>query len=362
MGTHFFTGFPGFIATELVKELIREGKLGKLYVLVKKSELNRAMNRALTLMKELKMDIPFEIIPGDITLPNLGLSEEELKRLRSETLTMWHLAAIYDLAVKKEIAWQVNVEGTRMVCEFAREHRAMERLIYFSTAYVAGMREGTLLETELIRPDSFKNHYEETKFEAELLVEKLKADVSVTIIRPGIVRGHSKTGETVKFDGSYFFMNMIDRLKWLPIIPYVGKTETRINVVPIDYVIEASVYLADHKEAIGYTIHLTDPAPHPIEEVYRVMVIELTGKAPKGRLPQVFAEKGLAFKSLQRLLGVEVETLDYLTWNVVFDTTIAEQLLRNSGICCADFIESIPSMSAFYTAHKDNFDFHILIK
>ena len=75
-----------------------------------------------------------------------------------------------------------------------------------------GKREGKLLETELIRPYSFKNHYEETKFEAELLVEELKKDVAVTIIRPGIVRGHSKTGETIKFDGPYFFMNMIDQI------------------------------------------------------------------------------------------------------------------------------------------------------
>ena len=76
-----------------------------------------------------------------------------------------------------------------------------------------GNVKGMLLETELIRPTSFKNHYEETKFEAELLVEELKKDVAVTIIRPGIVRGHSKTGETIKFDGPYFFMNMIDELR-----------------------------------------------------------------------------------------------------------------------------------------------------
>ena len=57
------------------------------------------------------------------------------------------------------------------------EHPSITRYMYFSTAYVAGKREGLLLETELIRPDAFKNHYEETKFEAEQLVEELKADV-----------------------------------------------------------------------------------------------------------------------------------------------------------------------------------------
>ena len=109
----------------------------------------------------------------------------------------------------------------------------------------------------------------------------------MTIIRPGIVRGHSKTGKTIKFDGPYFFMNMIDRLKWMPIIPYVGKTTACINVVPIDYIINATVFLASKVEAAGQTVHLTDPSPHPIEEIYKAMVVELTGKKPKGRLPHV---------------------------------------------------------------------------
>ena len=64
-------------------------------------------------------------------------------------------------------------------------------------------------------------------------------------------------------------MNLIDRLKWMPIIPYVGKSDAHINVVPIDYIIDASVYLASLEDAVGKTVHLTDPSPHPVEEVYR---------------------------------------------------------------------------------------------
>ena len=84
------------------------------------------------------------------------------------------------------------------------------------------------------------------------------------------------------------------------------------------------------------------------------MVFELTGKNPKGRFPRPLAEKGLTSKRLQRKLGVEVETLDYLTWNASFDTTIAEQLLQDSGIHCADFIRSIPMMVCFYNENKSN--------
>ncbi|KAA0966688.1 SDR family oxidoreductase [Sporosarcina sp. ANT_H38] len=361
MKTHLFTGFPGFIATQLIKELIRTGKVEKIYTVVQSSQVELAKEKATSIMNEMNIAFRFEIVVGDITKPGLGMDQQMIKELHEETLTIWHLAAIYDLAVKAAIAWQVNVEGTRQVVEFVRNHPSIERFMYFSTAYVAGKREGKLLETELIRPNSFKNHYEETKFEAELLVEELKKESAVTIIRPGIVRGHSTTGETIKFDGPYFFMNMIDKLRWMPIIPYVGKTKACINVVPIDYIINATVYLSNHEAAVSHTVHLTDPAPHPIEEIYCAMVVELTGKKPKGRLPRFLAERGLSSIRLQRTLGVEAETLDYMMWDASFDTTVAERLLEGSGIVCADFIKSIPSMTAFYEKNKKKSEFHIKI-
>lgn len=361
MKTHFFTGFPGFIASELIKELIRLRKAEKLYMLVQAEQVDLAERKAASLMEELGVNIPFKLLVGDITKPNLALNQQVLDELNDEVLTVWHLAAVYDLAVKAEIAWNVNVEGTRQVNDFVKNHPSITRYLYFSTAYVAGKREGLLLETELNRPYSFKNHYEETKFEAELLVEEIKAAVPVTIIRPGIVRGHSQTGETIKFDGPYFFMNMINRLKWLPIIPYVGKTNACINVVPIDYIINATVYLANEAKAVGQTIHLTDPSPHPIEKVYEAMVVELTGKKPIGRLPRKLAEIGLSSIRLQRRLGVEAETMDYLIWNASFDTTIAQDLLADSEIKCADFLASIPVMTAFYEENKRNPDFYVKI-
>lgn len=361
MKVHFLTGFPGFITSELIKELITEGKSKLFYVLVLPDQVDFAKRKADSILTELDSKHSINIVAGDITKPNLGMNEKIIKELHEEQLTVWHLAAIYDLAVKEELAWKVNVEGTIVVNEFVRSHPDILRYMYFSTAYVAGKREGRLLETELIRPTSFKNHYEETKFEAELLVEELKERVAVTIIRPGIVRGHSETGETIKFDGPYFFMNMIERLKWLPMTPYIGKSGAFLNVVPIDYIMSASVYLSSHLEAESQTIHLTDPNPHPIEEIYRAMVFELTGKNPKGRFPEVLAATALKSKRVQQMLGVEAETLGYLSWNALFDTTIAERLLQESGIQCADFIQSIPAMTAFYNQHKNNADFHIKI-
>ena len=361
MHIHFITGFPGFISRQIIVELIQQKKVGTIYAVVLPTQLVIARE----VVKELVKDSPnvnIVIVEGDITLPNMGMADETLQQVRDEVTVVWHLAALYDLAVPRDIAWRVNVHGTQMVNEFVQTLPRITRYMYFSTAYVAGTREGILREDELIRPTAFKNYYEETKFEAELLVEKMKTIVPTTIIRPGIVRGHSRTGETIKFDGPYFFINMIDNLSKLPVIPYVGKSTAYINVVPIDFIIKAVVYCSESTRAAGKTLHLTDPHPHPVEEVYRNMVWEVTGKLPKGRFPLVLARKGLDLKFVRQRLGVEKETLDYLTWAAQFDTAVANEVLKDSEIECADFIDSLPSMVAFYQLHKKDEHYHVQIK
>lgn len=361
MGVQFFTGFPGFISSQLIREIFRKDQAQEVIVIVLAGELIKANFEKDSIIAEFP-NCSIRIVEGDITLPNLGLENQTVQEIVSQIEVLWHLAAIYDLAVPRDIAWKVNVHGTTMVNDFVRSLPNLRRYMYFSTAYVAGTREGVLKENELIRPPAFKNYYEETKYEAEHRVEDLKSEIPLTIIRPGIVRGHSETGETIKFDGPYFFLNMVDKLKWLPFIPYIGQSTSTINVVPVDYIINASTYLVDEKSAEGKTLHLTDPNPHPIQEVYRSMVKLLTNQNPKGQLPLILAKVSLQVPLIRKKLGVELETLDYLTWNAHFDTTEAAAILTKGGITCPDFIETMPIMIDFYLAHKEDKNYQIQIK
>lgn len=362
MGVQLFTGFPGLLSSQLVRELFRKNYTNHIYTIVLPTEIKKAQDESLKIT-EMFPGRKITIIEGDITLPQLGITQESLSEIQGQIEVVWHLAAIYDLAVPKEIAWKVNVDGTKNVNEFVQHLPNLTRYMYFSTAYVAGKREGVLLESELIRPkEGFKNYYEETKFEAELLVEEGKSKVPTTIIRPSIVRGNSLTGETKKFDGPYFFLNMIDKVKFMPMIPYVGSSNAVINVVPIDYVIEASAFLSQESDASGKTLHLTDPHPHPVLEVYRMMVKQLTNKFPKGRLPLTLTRSCLQLKFVRKKLGVEIETLDYLTWKGYFDCTEAQRLLAKGKIRCSDFLESMPTMVKYYNKHKHKKEYHVEIK
>ncbi|QGG50158.1 SDR family oxidoreductase [Lysinibacillus pakistanensis] len=361
MGVHFFTGFPGFISSQLIREIFRKNQAQEVVVIVLAGELVKANIEKDSIIAEFPNCL-IRIVEGDITLPNLGLENQTVQEVVPQIEVLWHLAAIYDLAVPRDIAWKVNVHGTTMVNDFVRSLPNLRRYMYFSTAYVAGTREGVLKENELVRPPAFKNYYEETKYEAEHRVEDLKSEIPLTIIRPGIVSGHSETGETIKFDGPYFFLNMVDKLKWLPFIPYIGQSTSTINVVPVDYIINASTYLVDEKCAEGKTLHLTDPNPHPVQAVYRTMVKLLTSQSPKGQFPLILAKVSLRVPLIRKKLGVEQETLDYLTWNAHFDTTEAVAILTKGGITCPDFIDTMPIMIDFYLAHKEEKNYQIQIK
>src|SRR6185436_3498703 len=198
--TIFITGFPGFLATRLVKRLAVEGS--RFILLTQPQFVAAAREVCQQIAGETGSSIDkFHVVEGDITKPDLGMSEFELERARGETSTIFHLAAIYDLAVAQDVAASVNVEGTMNMNQFAKSVTNLRRYHYVSTCYVAGKRQGIIKETELHHEAGFRNHYEQTKYLAEISVDALKSDIPVTIHRPAVVCGDSKTGETAKYDG-----------------------------------------------------------------------------------------------------------------------------------------------------------------
>ncbi len=358
---YFFTGFPGFIATRLVKEMMaRDSAFDRAFLLVLPSLEERAKKEALRLEQDMDMETgTLRVIVGDITKPGLALTQE----FGSNMIThVFHLAAIYDLAVPKDIAYEVNVIGTKHMNDWVEALPNLSRYIYFSTAYVAGTREGVLLEKELIAPPSFKNYYEETKYEAEVLVEAMKGRIPVTIIRPGIVKGHSKTGETIKFDGPYFILNTLRALSFLPIKPYIGKSASKVNLVPIDYILEATSYLALYSGGVGKTYHLTDPNPYSATEIYEMLVEEMYHQKPKGVIPISWCKAGLSISVIRKFLHTEQETIDYFTWKGHFDCRVAQADLSQAGIVCPDFKDGVRAMVDYYQRHESDERYHVAIR
>ncbi|GLO65517.1 SDR family oxidoreductase [Oceanobacillus kimchii] len=361
--TFFITGFPGFLARNLVQQLLNDyqDNIKHFYLLTLPAELSTARE---VLNQSTYHSIPrdrYSIISGDITKTNLAIETNINRQLQEKVTHVFHLAAIYDLAVPFDIAWKVNVYGTKNVNNWLKTLGSLNRYIYFSTAYVSGTRQGTILETELDMKQTFKNHYEATKYEAEVLVETLKEIIPTTIIRPGIVKGHSKTGYTEKFDGIYFLLNMFERMKLMKQIPFISEGNVEGNFVPYDYVLKATSYLGLHPIGEDKTYHLTDPIPYTMRQLYQMIAEIYLNVTPNKTISLSLASYPLSFSFIRKWLQTEKEALAYFENNCSYSSAQAARDLENTTIRCPDFKDQLQPMIDFYQKYKDDYQRHVII-
>ncbi len=346
----FITGFPGFIGGRLLRRLA--GPDTQFFLLVEprlidtaKSEVERIAAATATPLEN------FALVAGDISKPGLGIAEDDLAVIREETTDIFHLAAIYDLEVKKEPAFRVNVDGTRNVNELARSVDGLRRYNYVSTCYVAGRRTGRILETDLEHDAGFRNYYEETKYLAEMEVEQLKEELPVTIHRPSVVVGDSQTGETVKYDGIYYLILYLLRSPELLRFINVGNDRVRLNLVPVDFVVEAMASLARDERAVGRTAALADPDPLTTAELFNVIAENLSGKRSVIKPPASLVERSLMLSVTPGLTGLPHSGVPYFFIEQEYDTAVAEGLLGPKGIRCPNFREFAGNLIDFVRRH-----------
>ncbi len=334
--TIFITGFPGFIAGRLVERLAREG--ARFILLVQPVLLKRAYEDVAQIVAETGAPAEnFSIVEGDITKPDLGLTQTDLERARAETHTVFHLAAAYDLAVAREVGQLVNVQGTQNVNEFAKSIANLRRYHYVSTCYVAGRRSGLIREDELEHAAGFRNHYEESKYLAELSVEALKSELPVTIHRPAVVVGDSRTGETAKYDGIYYLIHYLRRWPGGLTLLNIGNSKVSLNLVPIDFVIEAMVALAKDERAIGTTVQIADPTPLTTEQLFDEIAKTVGGRESWMTVPRRIVYPVLMAPGAPKITGLPHSAVPYFFLEQTYDTSRVRELLEPHGINCPAF-------------------------
>jgi thioester reductase-like protein len=350
--TVFMTGFPGFLATRLVRRLAREG--ARFILLTQPAFLATARKTVEQIRLETGApDENFRIIAGDITEPDLGLPNGELERARRETTTIFHLAAIYDLAVACDVAAHVNVEGTLNINEFAKSVAHLRRYHYVSTCYVAGKREGFIKEDELHHDKGFRNHYEETKYLAELEVEALKSELPVTIHRPAVVCGDSRTGETAKYDGIYYLIHYLRKWPGGLTLLNIGNREVCLNLVPVDFVIEAMVALAKDQRAVGATVQLADPAPLTTKQLFDEISKVIGGRDSLATVPAGIVYPVLMLPFAPRITGLPHSAVPYFFLEQTYGTARAQELLEPHGIRCPRFPDYVGALVNFVAKHPE---------
>ncbi|KAA1249211.1 SDR family oxidoreductase [Mycobacterium simiae] len=329
--TVLMTGFPGFLGSALLPGILT--RTDSTAICLVQSKFAALANQRVAELSSADPSLRgrIELVEGDITQPGLGLAAATL----SEVTEAWHLAAAYDLAVAREVAVRINVDGTRNVLNALENCPKLTRLHYFSTCYVSGRYAGPFSEDDLEVGAPFNNFYEETKHLAEADVRRrMSAGMPATIYRPAIVVGDSRTGETQKFDGPYFIMQWLLRQPRYAILPVAGDpTTTRVNVVPRDFVVDAVNYLSGLSVSAGRTYNLADPQPLTVDEMTAVLARVIGRELVKVRLPRKLAKAALAHvPGVYRLMRIPPEAVDYFAHPTFYLTDHCRADLANAPV------------------------------
>lgn len=354
MATIFLTGFPGFLGRELLPRLL--GRCDHRAVcLVQGRYMAEAQRVRDEIARQHDLKDRIHLVEGDITKPDLGLGAE-LETIARDTLEVYHLAAVYDLAVGRDLAFRVNVEGTKYVLDFCEKCPSLRRHQYVSTCYVSGKWPGTFREDDLQVGQRFNNFYEETKHLAEVEVRARMARIPTTIYRPSIVVGDSATGATQKYDGPYYAIRyMVRQPTPFVVMPSIGDPSTvSMNVVPRDFVLDALAHLSASIKSTGKTYALADSDAPSIADMITAMERETGKRLLRVPLPLKLAKAAIDHvPGVERFFGFPSAPVDYFVHPTRYDTSHTTADLEGSGIHAPRFMSYLPNLVSYVRANPD---------
>ena len=366
---YFVTGATGFIGKRLVKKLL-ERKGAVVHFLIRKESESKVAG-----LREYWGASAAKAIPvyGDLTGKKLGVSSEDIKKLKGQVDHFYHLAAVYDLGADEESQVAVNIDGTRNTVEFARAIDA-GHFHHVSSIAAAGLYEGVFREDMFDEAENYEHPYFMTKHESEKIVRK-EFKGAWTVYRPAMVVGDSKTGEMDKIDGPYYFFKVIQRMRQLlpPWMPAVGLEGGRVNIVPVDFVVDALDYIS-HKSGIEKkAFHLVDPEGYRVGDVLDIFT--RAAHAPRmnlfinaallGFIPKSVKKGLMAVAPIRRIrnavmkdLGLPEDILTFINYPTRFDSRDTQAILKGSGIAVPNLKDYAWRLWDYWERHLDP-DLHI---
>nr|WHW29721.1 putative oxidoreductase, short-chain dehydrogenase/reductase family [uncultured bacterium] len=343
---YFVTGGTGFIGHFLIPKILDRG--GKVYLLVRKNSLHKVDT-----LREYCGAGSDQIIAveGDLREKKLGVSKAWITKHAGTIDHFMHLAAIYDITADAESQRLTNVEGTAQAVALSKALKAGCFHLVSSIA-AAGLYKGTFTEEMFEEATGLDNPYFLTKHESEGLVRNEK-NMPWRIYRPGMVVGHSETGQMDKIDGPYYFFETVRNIsKVVPEgFPLLMTKAGRINIVPVDFVASAIDHLAHLPDQNHRCFYITDPNGIRVGDLLKCLLkisgggklrsldiplLDVASEKAGNAVAKIAPIKRLSTKLMDRM-GVPAEVLGYINYPTHYDNVQTTALLAEAGIACPPF-------------------------
>jgi thioester reductase-like protein len=331
------TGATGFIGREVVRGLLAAGR--PVIALARGQHGRAAADRVTDALGWVPAPNRLDVIEADLSLPGGGLAAGDWNRVRANVETAIHCAGETRFFPESGATFRAgHLDGPLDLLHGLHGGR-LRRWAHLSTAYVCGRRSGTVLEREGNVGQSFHNPYERVKLESEALMRRtgVRLGVDFRVIRPSIVVGAAPTTTGGQPSNLFFaFIRMAAALVKLAkdgaiSLRIAAAPQARFNIVPVEYVAEAIIVLAEHPAGEGETFHLVvsdAPAQHAILAMItqRIGLRGLTLVDTRGR---GLENPSPLERRVARLLAGYSE---YLEQDLRFDDATARRLLTGCGV------------------------------
>jgi nucleoside-diphosphate-sugar epimerase len=343
--TALFTGITGFLGSHLARELLAQGHRVIAFVKARQEspDTRQRTLKALGTVAELQDEEVkrLEIIEADITEPTHSLLQY-LGELSADIDEVWHCAVVFKFQERdRDEAYALNVEGTRNLLEVAMAsgRNKAPRFFHVSTAFVCGKLRGHIPEV-LHEGQQFHNCYESSKNEAERIVLDYHTthDLDTVVLRPSIIVGDSRTGAAGESNSGYYgvilamyrLRNSLDanlggQQKGRDMnLRVEGRAEAELNLVPVDFVVQAMMLLADSPLLGNRIFHITNETPPTLDIARSCLAqdLEVTGF----HLVEAESFNEVPMTSFEKLVRLSIEFQTPYMWT---EPSFSTDTLRN---------------------------------
>jgi len=303
------TGATGLLGRSLLRDLAAAGR--RVAVIVRGSKTAGAAERVDELLDDWRevagADVPCPVVlEGELSAEGLGLSAEQRSWIAGNVREAIHSAASLSFQLRESDGepYTSNVTGTRNVLALCRD-AGIRRLHHVSSAYVCGLRQGQILESELDVGQTPGNDYERSKITSEAEATGAEFLDVVTVHRPSIIVGDLVNGFTNTFHGFYKPLRIVQpfvqafvgaEMEPGSLLEVLGMTGTECkNLVPVDWVSAVMTRVILDESLHGRTYHFTSDTPTSVGmlcSVFEGLVVEMAAELERQRQTQAATGAG----------------------------------------------------------------------